>query len=131
MAKPRRCTQKHKPMSPSSLTFWPCESPVINGCKRVKHPEPRYTLSCREAVYEAFRTGNGTRDLMGPDGLTTEKFVDWGEGLVELKAGDFDKRLIPKRSETTALWALKPPGVGRKESGGPAGQGRTCRNLHW
>ena len=29
------------------------------------------------------------------------------------------------------LWALKPPGVGRKESGGPAGQGRTCRNLHW
>ena len=37
---------------------------------------PRFTLSCREAVYEAFRTGNGTRDLMGPNGLTTEKFVE-------------------------------------------------------
>jgi len=46
------------------------------------HPETqaevtKYTLSCREAVYEAFRTGNGTRDLMGPEGLTTEKFVEW------------------------------------------------------
>lgn len=37
----------------------------------------KFTLSCREAVYEAFRTGNGTRDLMGPSGLTTEKFVEW------------------------------------------------------
>ncbi|CAL1135213.1 unnamed protein product [Cladocopium goreaui] len=46
------------------------------------HPESqaevtKFTLSCREAVYEAFRTGNGTRDLMGPNGLTTEKFVEW------------------------------------------------------
>ncbi|CAK9043974.1 unnamed protein product [Durusdinium trenchii] len=37
----------------------------------------KFTVSCREAVYEAFRTGNGTRDLVGPNGLTTEKFVEW------------------------------------------------------
>eukprot|EP00913_Durusdinium_trenchii_P009555 g8978.t1 len=36
----------------------------------------KFTVSCREAVYEAFRTGNGTRDLVGPNGLTTEKF-EW------------------------------------------------------
>ena len=44
-------------------------------------------MSCREAVYEAFRTGNGTRDLMGPSGLTTEKFVEWvGQRLSERMA---------------------------------------------
>mmetsp|Transcript_38081 Transcript_38081/g.61386 ORF Transcript_38081/g.61386 Transcript_38081/m.61386 type:complete len:538 (-) Transcript_38081:114-1727(-) len=37
----------------------------------------KFTINCREAVYEAFRSGNGTRDLSGPEGLTTEKFVDW------------------------------------------------------
>jgi len=46
------------------------------------HPESKeavtkFTISCREAVYEAFRTGKGTRDLSGPEGLTTEQFVDW------------------------------------------------------
>merc|ERR550525_1430729 len=35
-----------------------------------------FTLHCREAVYSAFRTGKGTRDLSGPTGLTTEQFVD-------------------------------------------------------
>mmetsp|Transcript_113936 Transcript_113936/g.329088 ORF Transcript_113936/g.329088 Transcript_113936/m.329088 type:complete len:529 (-) Transcript_113936:97-1683(-) len=36
----------------------------------------RWTGHVREAVYAAFRDGRGTRDLCGPEGLTTEKFVD-------------------------------------------------------
>lgn len=35
----------------------------------------RFTLNCKAAVYQAFRDGHGTRDLCGPTGLTTEKFV--------------------------------------------------------
>jgi len=34
-----------------------------------------FTSSCKDAVFAAFQTGNGTRDLCGPDGLTTEQFV--------------------------------------------------------
>merc|ERR1719221_2480236 len=36
----------------------------------------RFTGHCREAMYAAFRDGRGTRDLCGPSGLTTEKFVE-------------------------------------------------------
>uniref|UniRef100_A0A7S1KX81 EF-hand domain-containing protein n=1 Tax=Alexandrium catenella TaxID=2925 RepID=A0A7S1KX81_ALECA len=36
----------------------------------------KFTVNCREAVYAAFREGRGTRDLTGPQGLTTEQFVD-------------------------------------------------------
>eukprot|EP00811_Abedinium_folium_P013584 NODE_22637_length_700_cov_3.764398.p2 GENE.NODE_22637_length_700_cov_3.764398~~NODE_22637_length_700_cov_3.764398.p2 ORF type:complete len:197 (-),score=83.51 NODE_22637_length_700_cov_3.764398:108-617(-) len=35
-----------------------------------------FTTHSREAVYRAFREGNGTWDLAGPTGLTTEQFVD-------------------------------------------------------
>merc|ERR1712217_19578 len=35
-----------------------------------------FTSHCKAAVYAAFRNGNGTRDLCGPSGLTTEKFVE-------------------------------------------------------
>jgi len=36
----------------------------------------RWTAACQEAMYTAFRTGKGTRDMAGPSGLTTEGFVD-------------------------------------------------------
>jgi len=36
----------------------------------------RWTGHVREAVYAAFREGRGTRDLCGPEGLTTEAFVE-------------------------------------------------------
>jgi len=36
----------------------------------------RWTGHCKEAMYTAFRTGRGTRDLSGPTGLTTEQFVE-------------------------------------------------------
>lgn len=52
---------------------WLCHDTTVSDLAR-------FTLSCREAVYEAFRTGNGTRDLMGPNGLTTEKFVERSGG---------------------------------------------------
>eukprot|EP00419_Tripos_fusus_P073452 CAMPEP_0172877692 /NCGR_PEP_ID=MMETSP1075-20121228/107646_1 /TAXON_ID=2916 /ORGANISM="Ceratium fusus, Strain PA161109" /LENGTH=473 /DNA_ID=CAMNT_0013729305 /DNA_START=26 /DNA_END=1447 /DNA_ORIENTATION=- len=35
----------------------------------------KFTLSVKEAMFKAFREGNGTRDLTGPKGLTTEQFV--------------------------------------------------------
>merc|ERR1712136_538252 len=34
-----------------------------------------FTTSCKDAVYAAFQTGGGTRDLCGPEGLTTEQFI--------------------------------------------------------
>lgn len=36
----------------------------------------KLTGAIREAMYAAFREGRGTRDLCGPTGYTTEKFVD-------------------------------------------------------
>jgi len=35
-----------------------------------------FTNNCREAMYQAFRDGRGTRDMAGPSGQTTEGFVD-------------------------------------------------------
>merc|ERR1711937_94099 len=35
----------------------------------------KWTASTREAMYKAFREGKGTRDMAGPEGLTTEGFV--------------------------------------------------------
>merc|ERR1711941_142337 len=35
----------------------------------------KWTASTREAMYKAFREGNGTRDMVGPSGKTTEGFV--------------------------------------------------------
>merc|ERR1712232_821468 len=35
-----------------------------------------FTAHAREAMYQAFRDGRGTRDTSGPQGLTTEQFVD-------------------------------------------------------
>ena len=43
-----------------------------NCDKKVTH----YTNSLRNAVHNAFRSGEGTRDLCGPTGLTTEAFVN-------------------------------------------------------
>mmetsp|Transcript_47556 Transcript_47556/g.146471 ORF Transcript_47556/g.146471 Transcript_47556/m.146471 type:complete len:524 (-) Transcript_47556:122-1693(-) len=49
----------------------------------------KFTVNCREAVYSAFREGRGTRDLSGPTGLTTEKFVDSvAEDLAKRMASD-------------------------------------------
>lgn len=35
-----------------------------------------FTKCCQAAVYEAFRSGKGTRDMAGPEGSTTEQFVN-------------------------------------------------------
>eukprot|EP00927_Polykrikos_kofoidii_P047420 TRINITY_DN41555_c0_g1_i1.p1 TRINITY_DN41555_c0_g1~~TRINITY_DN41555_c0_g1_i1.p1 ORF type:complete len:548 (+),score=93.37 TRINITY_DN41555_c0_g1_i1:69-1646(+) len=36
----------------------------------------KWTTSTREAMYKCFREGRGTRDMVGPSGLTTEGFID-------------------------------------------------------
>ena len=43
----------------------------------------KLTAACREAMYSAFREGRGTRDLNGPSGLTTEKFIRHFLGFLE------------------------------------------------
>mmetsp|Transcript_149659 Transcript_149659/g.363499 ORF Transcript_149659/g.363499 Transcript_149659/m.363499 type:complete len:520 (+) Transcript_149659:110-1669(+) len=49
----------------------------------------KFTLSCREAVYKAFREGRGTRDLNGSEGKTTEQFVESvAEDLAKFMAAD-------------------------------------------
>jgi isocitrate dehydrogenase len=36
-----------------------------------------FTTSIRQHVHQAMSSGNGTRDLCGPTGLTTEQFIDY------------------------------------------------------
>jgi isocitrate dehydrogenase len=36
-----------------------------------------FTSTIRTHVHQAMASGNGTRDLCGPSGLTTEEFVDY------------------------------------------------------
>ena len=130
MAKPRRCTQKHKPMSPSSLTVWPC----FASNKRMQTGKASWA-----EVHPQLQRGS----LWG---LPHRQRHPWshgswwphhwevcglGGGAGGVESRGLWQQINSKWSETAALWALKPPGVGRKESGGPAGQGRTCRNLHW
>jgi len=48
----------------------------------------KFTQNCREAMYQAFCDGRGTRDMAGPSGLTTEGFVDTvAEDLHKMQAG--------------------------------------------
>jgi hypothetical protein len=35
-----------------------------------------FTKTLKKAIHNTFRYGQGTRDMAGPDGLTTEQFVD-------------------------------------------------------
>lgn len=36
----------------------------------------QFSETLRKALHNTFRYGQGTRDMAGPDGLTTEKFID-------------------------------------------------------
>merc|ERR1712226_626219 len=49
----------------------------------------KFTFNVREAMYQAFRDGRGTRDLCGTTGLTTEQFVETvAADLAKLMAGE-------------------------------------------
>jgi len=74
----------------------------------------KYTAHCREAVYAAFQSGRGTRDLCGPSGLTTEQFVDTvaedirlrmttGEGL---KVAPKEQAKVSRFADTRAMEAV-------------------------
>jgi len=43
----------------------------FSSLDKIKH----YTTSLRRAMHHAFRDGEGTRDMSGPSGLTTEAFI--------------------------------------------------------
>lgn len=74
----------------------------------------KYTTHCREAVYAAFQSGRGTRDLCGPSGLTTEQFVDTvaedinlrmttGEGM---KVTPVEQARVSRFADTQAMAAV-------------------------
>lgn len=52
-------------------------SPAIHGKAKSQADEVRrFTSTLRLALHNTFRYGQGTRDMAGPSGLTTEAFVD-------------------------------------------------------
>jgi len=69
----------------------------------------RWTGHCREAMYKAFRTGNGTRDLSGPEGLTTEQFVKYvGDELAtRMASGEMPVPFVPEEVAATPSKKLR------------------------
>ena len=63
-----------------------------------------FTSLLRKALHNTFRYGQGTRDISGPGGLTTERFVDkvaWRLGRYMARETDEAYKLdlvVPKRS---------------------------------
>jgi len=66
----------------------------------------QFTSNCRDAMYQAFRDGRGTRDMAGPSGLTTE-------GFVETVAQDLKKM---QKGEALQPRPVKPATATRKPS---------------
>ena len=64
----------------ASVKGMSAEDAAVASPEEVSH----FTTSLRRALHETFRRGEGTRDMSGPTGLTTEQFVDkvgWRLGL--------------------------------------------------
>jgi len=83
---------------------------VLENDPKILELTQRFTGCARAAVYAAFRDGRGTRDMVGPAGLTTEKFVD-------SVAEDLSRRLVsPDGTELApkAEAAAEPQKVSRK-----------------
>jgi len=64
----------------------------------------RWTGHCKEAMYAAFREGRGTRDLCGPEGLTTEQFVDTvaADLTSRMASGECASVYVPPAAEEVA-----------------------------
>lgn len=61
----------------------------------------KYTAAMREAVYHAFQTGCGTRDLAGKTGYTTEQFVDAVATRIEtILSGKSLQDILPEIEQT-------------------------------
>ena len=43
-----------------------------------------FTKTLKNAIHATFRYGQGTRDMAGPEGLTTEQFVDKVKRIVDV-----------------------------------------------
>lgn len=50
-----------------------------------------FTQSLRKAMHHTFRCGEGTRDIAGPSGLTTEEFIDRVAWRMTAKTVDYDR----------------------------------------
>jgi isocitrate dehydrogenase len=79
---------------------------VNTSAKKNAEAIKQFTVTLRRALHSTFRYGQGTRDMSGPSGLTTERFVDkvaWRLG--RYTAAQYDdivehlpKFVIPDRS---------------------------------
>jgi len=53
---------------------------VVDAAQEMNYSSPQdmkvYTTMLRKALHNTFRSGEGTRDMVGPSGLTTEQFID-------------------------------------------------------
>jgi len=58
-----------------------------------------YTNTLRLAMHNTFRYGQGTRDMSGPNGFTTEEFVDKVAWRLERYLSETDKENPPVLNE--------------------------------
>jgi isocitrate dehydrogenase len=80
------------------------KQPLSMDAKRTADQVLAYTTTLRKALHNTFRYGQGTRDMAGPEGLTTERFIDkvaWrlGRYMAALQEDITNEDvLVPKRS---------------------------------
>lgn len=53
-------------------------------------PIRKFTQKLKNIIHRSFVSGKGTRDLVGPEGLTTEEFVDWIGDHVKTAVDNWD-----------------------------------------
>merc|ERR1712226_724935 len=72
-----------------------------------------FTKNCRASMYQAFRDGRATRDMVGKSGLTTEQFVETvAYDLKKLQAGE----PLQPRPAMTASAARKPSKQSKRDN---------------
>ncbi|CAE6973464.1 icd [Symbiodinium sp. KB8] len=83
---------------------------VLENDPKILELTQRFTGCARAAVYAAFRDGRGTRDMVGPNGLTTEKFVDSVAEDLSRRLVSADGTVLAPKAEAAA----EPQKVSRK-----------------
>ena len=66
-----------------------------------KDPLIEFTSRLRRIIHRAMVEGKGTRDISGPEGLTTEKFVTYVAGLIKKTspAMKLERKMIQRKQQ--------------------------------
>eukprot|EP00039_Didymoeca_costata_P019399 m.337389 g.337389 ORF g.337389 m.337389 type:complete len:476 (-) comp18115_c0_seq1:108-1535(-) len=68
------------------------------------HPElEHFALNLRAIMHKSFSTGKGTRDLAGPEGLTTEQYVEYIREQIESGVDEVQTASVKKDTMKTIL----------------------------